>query len=167
MAANLAICGGKRTVPDGLIQPWPQVTQSDRDAIAEVIASEKITEQQRVQSEGLASEWAEYMGVQYCIPVNSGTAALHLCVAGVGIEPGDEVIIPAFTFWATAAAVLHHNAIPVFVDIDPVTYCIDPNENRGEDLRENTCNCAGSYSRHARRYGSYSGDRKKAQPESY
>ncbi len=127
MSAKLAISGGKKTVPDGLIQPWPQVTESDRDAIAEVIASERITEQQRVQSEGLAKEWAEYMGVRYCIPVNSGTAALHLCVAGVGIEPGDEVIIPAFTFWATAAAVLHHNAIPVFVDIDPVTYCIDPN----------------------------------------
>ena len=128
MAAKLAISGGKKTVPNGLIQPWPEVTQSDRDAIAEVIASERITEQQRIQSEGLAKEWAEYMGVEYCIPVNSGTAALHLCVAGVGIEPGDEVIVPAFTFWATAAAVLHHNAIPVFVDIDPVTYCIDPNE---------------------------------------
>ncbi|MDE0682330.1 MAG: DegT/DnrJ/EryC1/StrS family aminotransferase, partial [Candidatus Poribacteria bacterium] len=128
MAGKLAIHGGKRTIPDGLIQPWPEVTKSDRDAIAEVIASERITEQQRIQSEGLAQEWAEYMGVQYCIPVNSGTAALHLCVAGAGIEPGDEVIVPAFTFWATAAAVLHHNAIPVFVDIDPVTYCIDPNE---------------------------------------
>ena len=87
MAAKLAIYGGKGTVPDGLIQPWPEVTQSDRDAIAEVIASEKITEQQRIQSEGLANEWAEYMDVEYCIPVNSGTAALHLCVAGVGIEP--------------------------------------------------------------------------------
>ena len=127
MSAKLAIHGGKRSVPNGIIKPWPEVTDADRDAIAEVIASERITEQQRIQSEGLASEWAEYMGVRYCIPVNSGTAALHLCVAGVGIEPGDEVIIPAFTFWATAAAVLHHNAIPVFVDIDPVTYCIDPN----------------------------------------
>jgi dTDP-4-amino-4,6-dideoxygalactose transaminase len=66
------------------------------------------------------------MGVKHCIPVNSGTAALHLCVAGLGIGHGDEVIVPAFTFWATAAAVLHHNAIPVFVDIDPRTYCIDP-----------------------------------------
>ena len=128
MTGNLAIHGGPRTIPDGLIQPWPHVTASDREAIAEVLASEKITEQQRIQSEGLAKEWAEYMGVRYCIPVNSGTAALHLCVAGVGIEPGDEVIIPAFTFWATAAAVLHHNAIPVFVDIDPVTYCIDPGQ---------------------------------------
>ena len=128
MAAELAIYGGNPTVPDGLIQPWPTVTQSDKDAVAEVLASEKITEQQRIQSEGLAQEWADYMGVQYCIPVNSGTAALHLCVAGVGIEPGDEVLVPAFTFWATAAAVLHHNAIPVFVDIDPVTHCIDPTQ---------------------------------------
>ena len=79
MAVKLAIYGGKRTVPDGLIQPWPQVTQSDKDAIAEVIASPKITEQQRIQSEGLAKEWAEYMGVRYCIPVNSGTAALCVC----------------------------------------------------------------------------------------
>ena len=62
MAAKLAISGGKKTVPDGLIQPWPEVTQADRDAIAEVIASERITEQQRIQSEGIAKEWAEYMG---------------------------------------------------------------------------------------------------------
>jgi len=115
MKANLAINGGSRTIPDGLIQPWPHVTESDREAIAAVIASEKITEQQRVQSEGLAKEWAEYMGVRYCIPVNSGTAALHLCVAGVGIEPGAEVIVPAFTFWATAAAVLHHNALSLLI----------------------------------------------------
>ena len=128
MQDKLAIHGGPRTVPHGFIQPWPQVTDADRAAIAEVLAAEKITEQQRIQSEGLAQEWAAYMGVRYCIPVNSGTAALHLCVAGIGIEPGDEVIIPAFTFWATAAAVLHHNAIPVFVDIEPVTYCIDPGQ---------------------------------------
>ena len=88
MAAKLAIHGGKPIVPNGIIKPWPQVTDADRDAIAEVIASERITEQQRIQSEGLGKEWAEYMGVRYCIPVNSGTAALHLCVAGVGIEPG-------------------------------------------------------------------------------
>ena len=128
MQEKLAIHGGPRTVPHGFIQPWPQVTDADKAAIAEVLAAEKITEQQRIQSEGLAQEWAAYMGVRYCIPVNSGTAALHLCVAGIGIEPGDEVIIPAFTFWATAAAVLHHNAIPVFVDIEPVTYCIDPGQ---------------------------------------
>jgi len=126
MAEQLALRGGKRTVPEGLIKPWPEVTEADRKAVMAVFDSPKITEQQRIQSQGLASEWAAYMGVKHCIPVNSGTAALHMCVAALGIEAGDEVIVPAFTFWASAAAVLHHNAIPVFVDIDPRTYCIDP-----------------------------------------
>ena len=125
MSEQLAIHGGKRSVPESFVKPWPYVTTADQQAVMEVFKSDGIIEQQRIQSEGLAKEWAEYMGVKYCIPVNSGTAALHMCLAGVGIEPGDEVIVPAFTFWASAAAVLHHNAIPVFLDIDPETYCID------------------------------------------
>ena len=126
MSEKLAVHGGERTIPEGFVQSWPHVSEADRRAVMDVFKSERITEQQRIQSEGLTREWAEYMGVKYCIPVNSGTAALHMCVAAVGIEPGDEVIVPAFTFWASAAAVLHHNAIPVFVDIHPKTYCIDP-----------------------------------------
>jgi dTDP-4-amino-4,6-dideoxygalactose transaminase len=126
MSGDLALRGGKRTVPDGFIKPWPHVTEADRRSVLAVLDTPRIADQQRIQSEGLAREWAEYMGVKHCIPVNSGTAALHMCVAGLGIGPGDEVIVPAFTFWASAAAVLHHNAIPVFVDIDPRTYCIDP-----------------------------------------
>ena len=125
MSEKLAIHGGKRTVPEGFIKPWPHVTDAEEKAVLEVVRTTEITRQQQIQSEGLAKEWAEYMGVDYCIPVNSGTAALHMCVAGLGIGPGDEVIVPAFTFWASAAAVLHHNAIPIFVDIDPKTYCID------------------------------------------
>jgi len=125
MSEKLAINGGNRTIPSGMIKSWPEVTEADRQAVMEVLSVANIQAQQNIQSEGLAKEWAEYMGMKYCIPVNSGTAALHMCVAGLGIEPGDEVIVPAFTFWASAAAVLHHNAIPVFVDIDPRTFCID------------------------------------------
>ena len=126
MSEKLALHGGKRTVPEGFIKPWPIVTEDEEKAVMEVVKTAAITTQQQTQAEGLAKEWAEYMGVEYCIAANSGTAALHMCVAGLGIEPGDEVIVPSFTFWASAAAVLHHNAIPVFVDIDPKTYCIDP-----------------------------------------
>jgi len=126
MSEKPAILGGKRSVPEGFIKPWPHVTDEDRKAVMAVLEAPRFAAQQQVQFEGLAEEWADYMGVKYCIPVNSGTAALHMCVAGLGIGPGDEVIVPAFTFWASAAAVLHHNAIPVFVDIDPKTYCIDP-----------------------------------------
>jgi perosamine synthetase len=126
MTEQLALHGGKRTVPEGFIKPWPEVTDEDRKAVMAVLDAPAIAQQQWVQVDALARDWAEYMGVKHCIPVNSGTAALHMCVAGLGIGAGDEVLLPAFTFWASAAAVLHHNAIPVFVDIDPRTYCIDP-----------------------------------------
>ena len=74
--------------------------------------------------EALQKEWADYVGVKHCLATNSGTAALHMSVAAAGIGPGDEVIVPAYTFVATATAVLHHNAIPVFVDVEPETWNI-------------------------------------------
>ena len=126
MSEQLAIHGGQPTIPEGTIKPWPHITDADRQAVMEVLSSDSINEQRKIQSEALSQEWAAYVDRKYCIPTNSGTAALHMCIAALGIEPGDEVIVPAFTFWATAAAVLHHNAVPIFVDIDPKTFCIDP-----------------------------------------
>ncbi len=126
MAEQLAIQGGPRAVPEGSVKTWPPLTQQDRDAVMEVFDSNVLHGTNAPQCTKLQEEWSEYCGVKYCIATNSGTSALHACVAGVGVEAGDEVIVPAFTFWSSAAAVLHHNAIPVFVDIDPQTYCIDP-----------------------------------------
>ncbi|MCC6442803.1 MAG: DegT/DnrJ/EryC1/StrS family aminotransferase [Armatimonadetes bacterium] len=125
-SGKLAIHGGQAVVPKGMVKPWPHITDEDRQAVMEVLADGNILPQRTLQNESLTREWAEYLGVRYCIPTNSGTSALHMAVAGLGIEPGDEVIVPAFTYWASAAAVLHHNAIPIFVDIDPHTYTIDP-----------------------------------------
>ena len=124
---KLALQGGPRAVPEGLAKPWPHITDADRAAVAEVLSGEDIRLQRTIQSEALAAEWAEFVGVKYCLPTNSGTSSLHMALAAAGVEPGDEVICPAFTFWATAAAVLHHCAIPVFVDIEPGTHCMDPN----------------------------------------
>ncbi len=75
---------------------------------------------------GLEREFAQYLGVKHCLATNSGTAALHVAVAAAQLGPGDEVLMPAFTFVATPLSVLHHNAIPVFVDIEPKTLGLNP-----------------------------------------
>lgn len=72
------------------------------------------------------TEFAAYCGAAHGVGVANGTEALFLALKALGIGPGDEVIVPANTFIATAAAVCHAGATPVFVDIDSDTYCIDP-----------------------------------------
>ncbi len=72
------------------------------------------------------AKFAEKFGVEYAVAVNSGTSALHAALAGLGVKPGDEVIVPPLTFSATATCVLYLGAIPVFADIDPNTWNIDP-----------------------------------------
>jgi dTDP-4-amino-4,6-dideoxygalactose transaminase len=76
-------------------------------------------------------EFAAYCGGRHGIAVNSGTSALHLALLAGGIGPGDEVITVPFTFVATTAAILYTGARPVFVDIDPVTYTMDPAQIEG------------------------------------
>lgn len=71
-------------------------------------------------------EFASYSGARYGVAVNSGTSALHLALLAAGVGPGDEVITVPFTFVATTAAVWYTGAKPVFVDVDPESYCMDP-----------------------------------------
>src|SRR5262245_3986288 len=71
--------------------------------------------------------FAAYCGVKHCIALNSGTSALHLALLVAGVGPGDEVITVSMTFVATTAAILYCGANPVFVDVDPVTWTMDPN----------------------------------------
>ena len=117
----------KPTVPKGVVKPWPVVTKKDTDAVTRALTSGQIWGD-GPQVEALASEWADYCGVKYCDPLSGGTQALHACIMASGAGPGDEVILPAFSFHSTASAVLHQNAVPVFVDIDPATYTIDPSK---------------------------------------
>ena len=126
MAEKLAIKGGKRTIPKGMDKPWPPITQADINAVVKVLKRGILWGPTEEEVTGLQKEFAEYIGAMHALVVNSGTAALHACVCACGIEPGDEVITPAFSFWATAQAILAQNGIPVFVDIDPETMNMDP-----------------------------------------
>jgi dTDP-4-amino-4,6-dideoxygalactose transaminase len=73
-----------------------------------------------------AAEFAVAFEVPYAIPVSSATVGLGVALAATGVEPGDEVIVPAISFTASASAVLLYNAIPVFADVAPLTFCLDP-----------------------------------------
>jgi perosamine synthetase len=75
--------------------------------------------------EEFEERWAAYCGRRYGIAVSSGTAALQLSVACIGLEPGDEVIIPSFTIISCALAIIYNQGVPVLVDADPATWCMD------------------------------------------
>ena len=75
---------------------------------------------------GFESDFAAYCGTRHAIAVNSGTSALHLALLAAGVGPGDEVITIPFTFVATVSAICYTGARPVFIDIDPVSFTMDP-----------------------------------------
>jgi perosamine synthetase len=128
MSERLAIRGGTPVVPKTLHVRWPVFTAEDKAAVAAVLDSGIVSGPYAPQVKALEEEWARYCGVRHALTTNSGTAALHTAVAAGGIGTGDQVITTAFTFLATALAVLQNNAVPVFADIDPATYNIDPDK---------------------------------------
>jgi perosamine synthetase len=106
----------------------PKIGEEEIEAVVKVMRSGILTS-------GLGAgpmvtefekKFAEFASVRHAIGVNTGTAALHTAVVGAGIKPGDEVILPSFTFVATAEAVVMAGGKPVFADIDPETYTISP-----------------------------------------
>ena len=126
MSETLAIRGGTPVVPKDLHRHWPVITEADKAAVLAVLDTGIVSGPYAPQVKALEEEWARYCDVRYALTTNSGTAALHTAVAAGRIGTGDQVITTAFTFLATALAVLQNNAVPVFVDIDPRTYNIDP-----------------------------------------
>lgn len=122
---KLAMLGGQRAVPRShRVLPWPQVTDEEEQAVSRALASGRFTVASAGEPEviGLEREWADYVGTAHSLAVSNGTAALSLALAAAGIQPGDEVIVPALSFIASGLAPLHIGAVPVFVDIDPDTF---------------------------------------------
>jgi dTDP-3-amino-3,4,6-trideoxy-alpha-D-glucose transaminase len=93
-----------------------------RDAIARVIESQRYILGPEV--EGFEREFAEYCGARHAVGVANGTDAITIALRAMGVGPGDEVVVPSFTFWASAEAIPPTGARPVFCDIDPDTYCM-------------------------------------------
>jgi perosamine synthetase len=126
MTEKLAIDGGKPILTRKDFRNWPIIGADERRLVNEVLDKGIVAGGTAPQVKALEKEWAAYTGSKYCLTTCSGTAALHMALAAMGVGPGDEVITSAFTFLASASCAIHQNAIPVFVDIDPRTYCMDP-----------------------------------------
>lgn len=123
--SQLALLGGKKakTKPFPL---WPQFDDAERKALNEVLESRVWWRTPGTKTLEFEQAFARFHGARHGIAVTNGTAALEVTMAALSIGPGDEVIVPDFTFVATASAVLFANALPVLVDVLPDTYCIDP-----------------------------------------
>jgi len=128
--SKLAMLGGQ-PVWTGEWPNWPQpnpdgqanltqVYQSPRWAISGSSAGNAFFERQ------FSRAFADYCQVDYCIPTSHGSSALLIALEALDIGPSDEVIVPALTWVATASAVTNVGAIPIIVDVDPKTFCIDP-----------------------------------------
>ncbi|TFF90171.1 MAG: DegT/DnrJ/EryC1/StrS family aminotransferase, partial [Promethearchaeota archaeon] len=106
------------------------LSNEEQEAVLRVMESQMLTLLHGTYVKQFEDDFADYIGVKHAIGVNTGTAALHLAIAALDIGPGDEVIVPPFTFIATASSVLHNNAIPIFADINPKSYTLDPESVR-------------------------------------
>jgi len=119
---RLAILGGEPVRGDKPWPAWPVFDESDASAVADAVRSGAWWRVEGTRVAGFERALADYCGAEYCLAVNSGTVALELAIQAAGVQPGDEIIVPPYTFMATASAVVRSNCVPVFADIDPDTY---------------------------------------------
>jgi perosamine synthetase len=101
----------------------PDITEVEIEAVTSVLRTSRLSLGPKLEE--FENALAKYVGASDAVAVSSGTTALHLCLRALGIGEGDEVIVPSFAFIAVANAVRYVGAIPVFVDIDPVTLNLD------------------------------------------
>ncbi len=127
MSERPAIEGGEpiRREP---IRAFAYIDDDDIREVVEVLKSGRLCEFVGTKVREFEREFARYLGAKHALAVTSGSVALYVALKAIGVGPGDEVIVPAYTFAATATAVVYANAVPVFADIDPETYNIDPRD---------------------------------------
>lgn len=105
---------------------WPVHDETEEAQVLEVLRSGEWWYGEKVRQ--FEREFADFQGAAYGVTCTNGTTAIEMGLRGLGVAPGDEVIVPPYTFIATATAVVTIGAVPVFADIDPDTLCLDPDD---------------------------------------
>lgn len=124
---NLAINGGEKTIKKTF--PWPVFDINDVKAVTGIAQSgEWANPDCRGYVEKFEHEFSAFCGTRFALSCVNGSVALRLALIASGVKPGDEVIVPPYTFIATATIVIEANCVPVFVDIHPDTYNLDPSK---------------------------------------
>jgi len=127
MGSTLALFGGAPAVTEPTDFQWPPITPADIAAVTALLQRGELSYYGREgEAEALERAFADYVGPQHALSCSSGTAALHSAYFGLGLEAGDEVIVPTFTFLSTAMPLFVVNAVPVLVDCEADTGNIDP-----------------------------------------
>ncbi len=119
-----AILGGAKTHPEPF-PSWPVFDQTEERAVLDTLRSGKWYRGTGQTVEQFQRAYAELTGARFCLAVANGTSALLTSLSALDVEPGDEVLVPPYTFIATVNAVLQHRALPVFVDTDAQTFQMD------------------------------------------
>jgi dTDP-4-amino-4,6-dideoxygalactose transaminase len=125
MKQNLAIYGGPKTIDKNF--PWPVFDETEINSVVDIVRSGKWGNPDCGDLvKAFEDEFAAFCGTKYALTCVNGSVALRLALIAIGVKPGDEVIVPPYTFITTSSIVLEANCVPVFVDIDPDTYNLNP-----------------------------------------
>ena len=123
MTTELAMNGGPKSI-EGPLPPWPCLDQNAIDAVSAVLKSGKVNYWTGPKGMEFEKAFAKWQGSKYAISTTNGTSALHTALDALGIGPGDEVIVPSYTFIASSFSVVQAGAIPRFADVNRDDHCI-------------------------------------------
>src|SRR5512143_2120801 len=123
MASTLAIDGGPKAVTNKLTG-WPRFDEKAIKAVEEVLRSGKVNYWTGPKGMEFEKKFAAWQGSKFAISTSSGTSALHVALSALGIGPGDEVIVPSYTFIASSFSIVQAGAIPRFADVNLDDHCI-------------------------------------------
>ncbi|HUW60849.1 MAG TPA: DegT/DnrJ/EryC1/StrS family aminotransferase [Candidatus Bathyarchaeia archaeon] len=123
MADKLAIDGGKKSV-EGPLPPWPCLDEAAVSAVADTLRSGKVNYWTGSRGMEFEKRFAAWQGSRFAVSTTNGTSALHTALAGLGIGPGDEVIVPSYTFIASSFSIVQAGAVPRFADVNREDHCI-------------------------------------------